>query len=265
MCLCMWGGRRPACRVSHLLPLCGSQGLNSGCQSWQQMSLPTEPSLQPLIQLYLRLKWHIFRGCGSMNKKLIFLSLCEPGLQCNPYELGIVSHLLQACHRLSGWEGSAKPEADPPAGLCGPSEPPLPGQDLLLWAYCIDQDTMAQWALSTSMTPVRVYLELVTGIDSSSGAKIHLIGWALCRSQGCVGVSLWALTGVPRWGMGMSPLFGPDSPSGVSSTHKTKAFASVALISTVLKFNTEFYTFWGLEENVYVFSGSLRFSKPSMT
>lgn len=130
--------------------------------------------------------------------------------------------------------------------------PPLPGQDLLLWACCIDQDMMALWALYTSITLMRVYLELVTGIDSSSGARIHLVGWALQgRSQGCIYAShVWALTGVPSWGLGMSPLFGPGSPSEVLGTHRTKAFAPVALISTVLKFNTEFCTFGGM----YIFS-----------
>lgn len=31
-----------------LRPPCGCQGLNSDCQGWQQIPLPTEPSFQPL-------------------------------------------------------------------------------------------------------------------------------------------------------------------------------------------------------------------------
>lgn len=81
-------------------------------------------------------------------------------------------------------------------------------------ANLVDQDMMG---LSTNITLVGVYLELVVGLDLFSGARSHLVGW-VSQSVGLreVLVSHWSLTGVPSWGI--------RCPSGELGTHKTKAF-----------------------------------------
>lgn len=53
-------GQRTTSRVSSLLVQCGSQRSNSGCKTWQQTSLPTDPS--PSLERIL--------GCVSTKAKL---------------------------------------------------------------------------------------------------------------------------------------------------------------------------------------------------
>lgn len=81
-------------------------------------------------------------------------------------------------------------------------------------------------------------------MDSSSGARIHLVGWASQGgSQSSIGVSL-GLSRSSQLRDGQVPSVGTRQFFWSVKYQKTKkAFAPVALISTVLKFNTEFCTF----------------------
>lgn len=45
-------GREQCVRICSLLPLCGSQGLNSGHEAWWQVPLPSEPSPRPKMALF---------------------------------------------------------------------------------------------------------------------------------------------------------------------------------------------------------------------
>lgn len=60
----MHESQREACNVSSLLLPYRSWELNSGHQTWQQVSLPTEPSHQPII---------FFLICISPNGPLVIL------------------------------------------------------------------------------------------------------------------------------------------------------------------------------------------------
>lgn len=53
--------------ISSLPPLCGFQGLNSHCEAWRQVPLPTEPSCQTPLQ---------FAMLDSLTNFYVFVCMC---------------------------------------------------------------------------------------------------------------------------------------------------------------------------------------------
>lgn len=79
----MYQGKRVEVRAQHAevgtpIPLCKSQGMNSGCQTWLQVSLFAEPSRQPFLLCSRMLAVSCSELTSVQGPVLRNLSACDP-------------------------------------------------------------------------------------------------------------------------------------------------------------------------------------------